>query len=141
VHILSYESPVTREEDMSIETLTTTLTRVRHLWRNSHPDTIEILTGFISLWYAFVLTLPTTRSGPSWRYLFALWALSAALCKLIGVVYELRAVRLLGLALGAGFWLVLASVFALAVKGGITWGGFLLLSLAQGWAYWRVYRP
>lgn len=126
---------------MSIETVTTAILRVRHLWRNSHPDTIEILTGFISLWYAFVLTLPTTRSGPAWRYVFALWALSAALCKLIGVVYELQAVRLLGLALGVGFWTVLAFVFALAVKGGITWGGFVLLALAQGWCWWRVYRP
>lgn len=113
------------------------------------PRPVELLAAQLSLWFAWALTTTTTTSLPVPLWFWSLWALTAAVCKIIGVLptltglnppHWLQLVRGLGCLLGFFFWGVLSGVFLLLSPGGVGWGAFGIVGLAQGWAFYRVAR-
>lgn len=122
---------------------------LRALIYDLDPRPVELLASQISLWFAVVLTQTTTSAIPQPRWFWTIWCFVAAFAKVAGVLPSLLSdhpprwsawCRLVGAALGAFFWLVLAGVLVLLVPGGIGWGAFLILSGAQGWVLYRLGR-
>lgn len=116
--------------------------RLRYLWCDLDPAGVELLSAALSS--TFVVLLLYRRPGTTpleHAHAYAGMCGLAAAAKVAGVVLEVRALRLLGLALGAIFWTTLAYVLLRINSGSIAWLCFAVLALAQGWAWWRNVRP
>lgn len=108
----------------------------------------ELAAGTLSLWYMIALIGPGQHNGPVPGPLWAVVALVGGTCKVLGVLTSLAPepppwsgpLRVWGAAIGVVFWTVLATVLAMTVRGGITWGGFALLAGWQAWCLLRHWR-
>lgn len=114
--------------------------RVHYLWRNMDSAGIELVSAALSLWFAVAILVRLSDNlgfGRGW----ALICGTAGVLKILGVLYEWRGARITGLLLGAGFWAAFATAYVIVAHGGINWGGFVILSLAQMWCLRQVVRP
>lgn len=109
----------------------------------------ELLTAALSLWFAAVFLASDSPNRPQPVALWSLWCGCAGVCKIAGVYPTLvgrepgrwlRRVRVLGSLLGLIFWIVLAVALFLLARGGIAWGGYALIAVAQGLALYRLTR-
>lgn len=103
---------------------------------------LELATGTLSLWFAVALAWPWeygVKNGPVPSLLWACVALIGGTMKISGTLATFLPVvptwsfeaRKRGLQIGALFWFVLSGTILITAKGGITWGGFALLSAWQ----------
>lgn len=112
--------------------------RIGYLWRELHPDGVELLSAALALGFAAVLAYrgrdANALAGAYWYA--ALCLLSGALL-IVGVLIERTWLRIAGLLLGTVFWVTLSYVFLRMVPGSISWLCFVTLALAQLWAVRR----
>lgn len=109
---------------------------------------VELLSAQLSLWFCVVFLTSDSTARPQPVLLWSAWCALAALGKVAGVAATLmvpspswgRWVRLGGNFLGLGFWTVLAGVIFILARGGIGWGSFGMIALAQVWCFYRVVR-
>lgn len=109
---------------------------------------VEFLTATLSLWFAIVLLTSEASYRPVPAWAWSAWCLTAAMLKLLGVGASFepipplwsRYARLAGSILGAIFWTILATVLFILLRGGLSWGGYGVIALAQSWCVVRVWR-
>lgn len=104
-------------------------------WCYSRLNIFDVTTASISLWFAAVLVYYRDGIGPKPTWFFAAMAATAALLKVAGVLRGSRRMRMAGLFIGALFWIVLSVVLVVTVHSSITWGGYIVLAVAQGCRY------
>ena len=109
---------------------------------------VEFLTAQLSLWFALVLLTSDASYRPVPFWLWSVWCGAAGVLKFLGVGASFEAypprwsrwARLAGSALGATFWIVLATVLFILLRGGLSWGGYFVIACAQCWCCYRVWR-
>lgn len=115
--------------------------RLRYLWCAMPTEGIELLSAALSGTFAILLLKAGANANAiEHAYAFAALCLTASACKVVGVVFERTALRIVGLLLGNIFWVTLSGVIVVTVPGSITWLCFAILALAQLWAVWRLVR-
>ena len=108
---------------------------------------VEFLTAQLSLWFALVLITSDAAYRPQPLWFWPLWCALAGVAKLLGVGASFdprpplwaRRARIVGSFLGAIFWIVLATVLFLLLRGGLSWGGYAIIAAAQAWCLLRVW--
>jgi hypothetical protein len=109
---------------------------------------VELLTAQLSLWFAVALWTSASPNRPEPFWLWSGWCAAAGLAKALGVGATLDATsprwsywsRRVGSFLGLFFWFALTSVFFFLARGGISWGGYFIIALAQSWCFLRLWR-
>jgi hypothetical protein len=115
--------------------------RLRYLWSGLDPAGVELVSAALSASFAVLLAYRRPGTTPlEHAYVYAALCAIASGTKIVGVVLELRASRLFGLALGAVFWTTLSWVLVRGNSNSIAWLCFAVLALVQAWAGWRVWR-
>lgn len=112
------------------------------------PRGVELILSQLSLWFALVFLVSDSPLRPQPVRVWSAWCMAAAVLKLAGVLASLthrppawsRGARILGDFMGMIFWFVLTTILFWFARGGIAWGGYLVISLAQGWAGYRAAR-
>jgi NADH:ubiquinone oxidoreductase subunit 2 (subunit N) len=116
--------------------------RLYYLWFELDPAGVELLSAALSATFVVLLLYRRTGTTPlDHAHAYAGMCGLASAAKVVGVVLEVRALRLVGLALGAVFWATLSYVLLRGNSNSIAWLCFAVLALAQGWGWWRVVRP
>jgi hypothetical protein len=109
---------------------------------------VEFLTAQLSLWFALVLLTSDAAYRPVPFWAWSLWCATAGVLKLLGIGASFeprpprwaRWARLVGAVLGTIFWIVLTVVLFALLRGGLSWGGYAIVALAQGWVAFRLWR-
>lgn len=109
---------------------------------------VELLTAQLSLWFAVVLLTSDSPNRPHPLWLWPLWCGLAGTSKALGVGATLdghpplwsRHARQVGACLGLFFWFALTSVLFFVARGGIAWGGYGIIAVAQSWCFFRLWR-
>ena len=113
------------------------------------PRPVELLTAALSAWFCVVLLTSTAPTRPQPWWLWSAWCAASSSLKVAGVLATLGRglpprwspwLRRAGAALGFAFWVVLATVLWVTARQGITWGGFVIVAVAQLLVLFRLAR-
>lgn len=94
-------------------------------------DMFETTVAAISLWFAAILLVTNNTNGLAHVIPFSVMCLFAASFKIVGMLWQWRKIRITGLVLGAMFWIFLAAKIILTFPFAISYGGYLILAVAQ----------
>lgn len=116
-------------------------TRLHYLWFDAPTDWVELLSAMLSAAFGLLLIYRGPNANAlAYAYAYAALCYASSSCKVFGVLFEWRKVRIVGLWLGTIFWVTLSFVLLIGTPGSISWLCFAVLAAVQMWAAWRISR-